>query len=246
MKKNVVVFVAVILSLLGFSCTVRQDVTVYEDGQAMIESRVTLSPMLGNYVKDLASVISGGDLPEDYSVLDPDLMKKSLQRLQGVDLRKIEVTDRLNSFLRLMVEDLNQVLPRNVQQGSAEGLVSYSAQNGQGRISIGITMDSFETIRAISPNPEMIDLFGPDPDYPVTEDEYYEMLNFAFADYASDQEIREIMQQSFIDVQVHTPGDVLQISGGTIEKDGAHFRIPLIDILTLSDPLSYSVVFELE
>jgi hypothetical protein len=84
---------------------------------------------------------------------------------------------------------------------------------------------------------------GPQERRHYTETEYLNLLEYAFADYAGKEKVREAVIAAAINIKITVNGTIVSESGGTRDGNTVVFHIPLIKMVTLEQPIDLSVSF---
>jgi hypothetical protein len=84
----------------------------------------------------------------------------------------------------------------------------------------------------------LFEMFGPQEGEDITEEEYEEMVALAFGDASS-----RGLTKSFIELKVTVEGTIVGQTGGRIQGKSVIFKVPLIKVLLLNEPLEYTIVF---
>ena len=69
------------------------------------------------------------------------------------------------------------------------------------------------------------------------------MYEYAFEDYLQGESAEKLLRSSEIVLRFTAPGEILGHRGGRVEKRSITYRIPLLDILTLDEPLYYHFLY---
>ena len=226
-------------------CGLQQRVHLQVDGSGSSTLAVSLDASFVDYLRALAEVGGGDLLPEDH-IFDVDEIAAAIAARPGVELIDIATPAANELHLELAFADLQAVFAvdaAEAERGQPAGtpLVSLSSPSARGRtLRIHMSADNYWQLARLFPsldNPLMASL-GPQPQMPITDGEYLEMMQFALGDQAPAQIV-----DSWVEVEVAIDGTVVAQQGGELTETGVLFRIPLLRILVLDQPLDYSVTF---
>lgn len=124
---------------------------------------------------------------------------------------------------------------------SKAGLIALTTSSGESTLSFSISRENAQVLPVLFPgmDPYILEALSPpalDP-YPVTADEYREMLAALLGQTA----LKELASAA-AQIQIRTPGPITRSSGGKL-SGGQSFtaRLPLLELLVLEKPLSFSV-----
>ena len=234
---------ALLLVLVG--CGVQQRVLLRVDGSGSSSLAVSLDGSFANYLRALAEV--GGDdlLPKDH-IFDVEEISAAIAARSGVELVDIATPASNQLHLELKFGDIEAAFAvdsaaREPDQPGGIPLVSLSPPSSGGRtLRIYLSVDNYWQLARLFPsldNPLMASL-GPQPQMPITDGEYLEMMQFALGDQSPEQ-----IMDSWVEIDVAIDGTVLAQQGGELTEAGVLFRIPLLRILVLDQPLEYAVTF---
>lgn len=236
---------APLLALLLVGCGVQQRVVLEVDGSGSTSLAVTLDASFVEYLRALAEV-GGGDLLPDDHIFDTDEIAAAIATRPGVELIDIATPTANGLSLQLVFADVEAAFAVAAGDGAPDHpqgppLVSLSPPSPRGRtLHIHLSADNYWQLARLFPsldNPLMASL-GPQPQMPITDGEYLEMMQFALGDQAPGQ-----LVDSWVEVEVAVAGEVVAQEGGELTDGGVLFRIPLLRILVLDEPLDYAVTF---
>jgi hypothetical protein len=120
------------------------------------------------------------------------------------------------------------------------GLIALKTSGDESTLSFTLSRENAEALPTLFPgiDPYILEALSPpalDP-YPVTTDEYREML-VALLGKAAMKELDAAM----VRIQVRTPGSIVRSSGGTASGQTFTATLPLLDMLVLEKPIAFSV-----
>ncbi|HUX19693.1 MAG TPA: hypothetical protein VMW69_00550, partial [Spirochaetia bacterium] len=123
--------------------------------------------------------------------------------------------------------------------------LELTAGGGTKTLRLLLSQKTWPAIAALTPfrNDPLLASLGPQGDHHYTEAEYMNLMEYAFADYASKDKVSEAITSSAVDIKVTVKGTIVSQSGGTLEGNTVSFRIPLVRLVTLAQPIELSVTF---
>ena len=239
------VAIASVVLLALAACGVDQQVTLRIDGSGNTSLAVSLDPSFVDYLRALAELGGGDLLPQD-SIFDLEKIEQAVAALPGVRLTALSAPQPNELLLELTFQDIVAAFAVDDpgDDDVTPPLVSMSAGRGadkDGRtFRLHLDAGNYNQLSRLFPaleNP-LIASLGPQPQLPMTDSEYLEMMQFALGDAAPKQ-----IAESSVTIDVAVEGSVVSQVGGELTDAGVRFRIPLIRILVLDRPLQYTVTF---
>ncbi len=143
-------------------------------------------------------------------------------------------------FIDFTFSSLTQLL-KDLNNREEQSIVTIKRTGNRERLDFFLDINNYPELTRIVPflADENFETFGPLYNEGMSEDEYYEMISYIL-DEKGPQEIRE----SIISLQLTTPSTIISQEGGIIEGNNViRFDIPLIDILLLSEPITFYAVW---
>ena len=132
------------------------------------------------------------------------------------------------------------MLMQDVKEGSVESrLIELKRRGGVTELRVMINRETVEMFLAENPslNNPLVENYGPAANEGISDAEYLEMM-----EYALGTESRRGIQESTVNLRVRVEGRILDQKGGRIiNKRTAVFRIPLLPLLILREPMEYSL-----
>jgi hypothetical protein len=230
----------IVLSILigSMSCVIRQEALVRPDGSGAVSFSFTVEPYFIDTAREMAELSSGGGLPEG-NIFNLPKIRRDFAEKEEVTLRDIKSpgTGRLEGYFTF--EDLGAVFSSQEELTEA-GIISLTT-SGENRIMrVTLNKENYDQISNLFPiveNP-LFEMFGPQEGEDITEEEYEEMVALAFGDASS-----RGLTKSFIELKVTVEGTIVGQTGGRIQGKSVIFKVPLIKVLLLNEPLEYTIVF---
>ena len=238
---------AAMLLFLTASCTVRQQIELDREGGGSAGVEVELHSMVVRYITDLI-VFSGG--PEPESIFDPAAIEAAFNSIPELTLRDLEITgpgslrldldfSNIETFFTSQVGADVSPAARVVRKKSASEAFLYLDRDNYAaivaRVLVLSGMIAFEDYLTglLEPGPEEVIL---------------DMYEYAFEEYAGEKSVREVIAESKIVLEFVAPKEIISHRGGKLPGEGGPdgrvlFLLPLLDILTLDEPITYSFLF---
>ena len=233
---------ACILALLTMgSCTADQEVSLNAEGGGRIVFEINLASYLTEVIEQLKMLFpSDEELPsEDAPFFDIPAIEADFRSRRGVNLIRLESPDANSLEGEFTFADINMLM-QDVKEGSVESrLIELKRRGGVTELRVMINRETVEMFLAENPslNNPLVENYGPAANEGISDAEYLEMM-----EYALGTESRRGIQESTVNLRVRVEGRILDQKGGRIiNKRTAVFRIPLLPLLILREPMEYSL-----
>jgi hypothetical protein len=227
------------------SCATVQELELRDDGSGEGELVVELRPLFVDYYRDLA-LSFGAEDESQLRVFDLEAIRAGFARRPNVVLTDSAVDDEGRLRLGFSFDDIATIMqPTTGDPEAFVNPVSYAASGETRTLSISLDRSIIAMALEIAPIADMgsVGLLLPPEGGDMTADEYAEYVAWALEDYAVADDPVEVIKMSTIELQVHVPGTVLSVDGGTQTETGASFRISIPKLLTLTEPVSYRLTY---
>jgi len=235
-------------SLLLYGCSSSQNLSLSGDGSGKARIGITLSPMVIRYAEDIAGGFSGDSGAASLRLFDKDKIQLKLSSLKGVHSVKVEDEEQNKLELSFSFDSIEDLLPGD---DSAPPVFLFRNKNGVKTLSFTLTAGNFSSVTDFLglENNEVLDTFGPQKDDPFSDEEYTEMAEYLFDEYASKKAIDSVLEKSSVDVNISVDGRLVSIDStspvsSSFSGSGGSVRIPLLTVLTLSEPVKITVVWK--
>jgi len=234
-------------ALAATSCTVREELVIDASGSGSATLTISLNPILLSYYSDLLTAMTG--VAGDYAIFDPEQLAAAFAARPALRLTEIERSALGQLRMEFTFDDLNQVLTEEGGVGTgADGQADvFTFRTIGSRRELTVRLDRAAVNRFMSFAPPesamMTSFLLPPDDGSVSRDEYQDELAWALEEYASAPEVARVLEQSVIEVVVRPSGRIESQSGGTVQNGAVTFRVPILELLTLSEERVYRVVF---
>ena len=120
-------------------------------------------------------------------------------------------------------------------------IFSFTTIDNINTVLVEINYETVEQFLLANPsmNSPLMESFGPLANRGLNNEDYLDMMQFALGD-----ESRVGIQESYLVMDINVDGKIISQSGGTkVDQDTVRFKIPLLRILLLDEPESFSVSF---
>jgi hypothetical protein len=226
-------------SLFLSGCAITQKATVEADGSGSARLRIELESFYHEALLDMASLEEGSSFEAGGSIFDLEGTREAFDRKESVQLVDIDSPDPRVLEASVVFRDVEEVFKSQTEL-TAAGVISFDSQGPTKTITLHIDRQNFVEISeffALKNNP-LFETFGPEQNEHTTQEEYMEMVEFMLG-----EEGPPSLLESFIELEVNVKGKILSQKGGRVAGNSVFFRIPLIRVLLLNQPLDYSIVF---
>lgn len=226
--------------LLSHGCTVRQSITIDPRGAGTAEVRIELSGILLAYYDDLSAAFTGAD--GSAQVFDPAAVEAAFAERDGVELVSIEQDDRSSLRLKLEFQDLEAALSQEAET------VRFSADGSRRTLEIRLDRATVQQFLDLAPTEgnDAAQFILPPEEPPLAEADYREQLTWALEEYAPADEVDQTLRAATIEVVVTPQGRIVGQTGGEVRGDAVVFELSVLRLLTLDQPLRYSLTFEVD
>lgn len=260
--KALTVALPVVLLLAG--CSMSQNIVLNSDGSGIADVHVHLGPLIVRYLDEILGSLGVG--PETSNggkpvLFDQARVRRTFTKLPGVKLERLSTPSRDTLSLRLSFSNLNRVIPVEPQNGGLGTAQTGSGGNGQSTaippiefttqgnvktLRVELSRATWPAVASLPPLQEdpLLATLGLQGGKPYTEAEYLNLLEYAFADFASKAQVRAALEDAMVTVTITVQGRLISQSGGEREGNSVVYRIPLLRIVTLEKPIDLSLSFE--
>ena len=248
MIKHTLLTITVILMIIFLNaCSSRQDVYISDTGKGTITIDVNLDDMVVQYSRDLLGGFSNTET-EEIKLFDTDKINYIISDLESVSLTDISSDSSDVLHLELDFQDPGNILDNPEIPGTPD-VISFSRRNSGNvvikQLKLYLSRKNFNTVTALvgMNETEVMDTFGPQEN-PYSESEYLDLMEYLFEEYESSWRIRSILKSSEIIINLQVDGKIVDCYGCTGSGSEVEIKIPLLDIVTLEQPIEVSVEWE--
>lgn len=223
--------VAVLLPVAA-GCTVEQRLEVADDGTGAGTLTVTVDPVVVRYLGELAGAFGGE--AEAVRLFDLAAIRRGIEDREGLELVSLEAPDGRTLEISYRVTDIEAALG---------DLVLLRQSAGDTRIDVELDRRSFITLSSLflpADSPAAVFVPTVETDFLTTE-EYLELASYVFAEYLEERTVEELFTQSNVETFVTPNGEIVTVTGGETVDGTARYRIPILDAVTLEEPIELSL-----
>jgi hypothetical protein len=227
---------ALLLAMTG--CSAEQTVTIRPGAAGTAGTSdidLVLSDFLVSYIRDLSASVG----VETDAVFEAEAVRASLAGIDTVKLQRVEVPAANRLRLRVSFEDLGEALAGTVAPGTDPGTTPLTVTESGGRthMVLRLTPEVLDAVIDMSPwrGTLMAEILLPPDRTAMSGDEYIEYLTWALEEYEDPRVVRRALEEAAVDVLVRVPGEVVDQRGGEVADGGVRYRLPVVDLVTLSD-----------
>lgn len=225
--------------LLLSSCSIRQDLRLEASGAGSVTMRISLQKLFVDYVADL-SELSGQQATGQ--VFDLEAIKKGFAERGVVELKRIASPTPDTLEMDLSFRSIEQVFT-GPQKLPGPPIVTFTKEAEGQTLRFHLDRSNFTQVTEFLPflkNP-LFEGLGPQQGDDTTEAEYLELIDLALGTGGA-----AALKASVIETRVTVAGKLVRQAGGTVGANGSTvtFKLPLIRVLLLDQPLDYSLTFK--
>ncbi len=237
-SRRVLFILSVVLALAA--CSVSQEVFISSDSSGRVSVRIQLEEVFVEYLFNLAQVAGDVAVLEEGTIFDLEEIQNGVQERPGVRVTQIDTPKPEILETSFTFENVEDIFGGEAELQEA-GIIRFSQSNAEKKLEIYLDRKNYQQLSSMFPvlaNP-VFESLGPQEGDTTTEDEYLEIMEFALGEAGP-----EVVKNSFIEVVVRTDGEIISQRGGTLQEGTATFRIPLLRVLLLDQPLDFELVFK--
>ncbi len=226
-------------ALFALSCTVENSLDIEESGEAVLSTNLEISGVALEYLQDLSAVQGVSD--SDASIFIPEQIAAYFEQLNGVDAENIILTGLGGLSIRLRFDDIGRFFQTEKFIDVPDILRIESGDNGRERLQLVFHRDNMDQLMRILP-------MGEDPvsqsgmmlfEDHGTKEEFREMMQWLFEEYADREEIEEALDSSLLTLVINMPRTVIDTDMERLPDGRLKVSIPVIEFFTLETPISY-------
>ena len=237
----IILFVSA-LSIMS-SCTMKQNVFVDKNGAGNVNFEIKLAPYFTEVASQLSDLVPSENQKkiEEGKFFDLEKIRDDFSKRSGVTLTDLESESPESLTGTFTFSNINDAVT-DAGKTSNPGIFTFETKNGISTLSVSVNYDTLEQLFTENPslNNPLMENFGPLANKDLSEEDYLDMM-----EYMLGEESRQGIIDSVVDITVKVGGKVVSQQGGEkLNADTVRFRIPLIKILVLKDPLNYEVKFK--
>ncbi len=224
------------------SCSLKQVLNIDSRGSGNVNFELTLAPFFVEVTEQLSALFpEEGEIPEEgQKLFDLEKINEDFSKGTGTILENLESPS--NNILKgnLIFDNISTAL-NGAGTNNILDIFSFTTVNNIHTLSVVFNYKTVEKFLTANPsfNSPLMENFGPLANRGLSDEDFLEMMQFALGD-----ESRLGIKGSFLFMDVNVKGKIVdQIGGIVVDQDTVRFQIPLLRILLLDEPESFSVRF---
>jgi hypothetical protein len=227
-------------SFLLLACSATHTIVLKADGSGTMAMHMEVSQLLHDYIAGLTEM--SGDPPAlpQGQIFDLAAIRKGFAAQPGITVQGVASPDQRSLDVRVAFDSLAGVFAARPGLQNAN-VISLTQTGGLETLRIHLDRSNYRQVAAFFPmldNP-ILQSLGPQVGQKTTESDYLEEVRFSLGD-AGPAEVRK----SSIVISIQPEGEVISQTGGTVSGAAVIFRIPLLRLLVLAEPLDFSLTFK--
>jgi len=240
---RIVLLFSILILIFNFqSCTLKQTLNINKEGAGDIDFELILAPFFVEVAEQLSELFPGeGEKPNSsQSIFEIEKIREDFSKNNGSSLKKLESPSGNILQGTLLFDDIQTALNGSGTNNIMD-IFSFSTKNNINTLSVEINYKTVEQFLSANPSMDspLMESFGPMANKGLGSEDYLDMMQFALGD-----ESRIGIKESYLLIDINVDGKILSQSGGSvIDQDTVRFNIPLLRILLLDEPVSFSVSF---
>ena len=248
MKKFILSMLTIALAavLLG-SCSSKQEVYISNSGSGNISMDVVLDDIVMEYSRDLLGGFSNTS-SDQLRIFDIEKIAEIVGSLESVTLVVVSTDSPDRLHVEFNFTDPGKILYNQFPDSIPDPIV-FSKKTINGRIrktlEIYLSRQNFNIAASIvgMDSSDIMDTFGPQ-EVPYSKEEYMDLMEYLFEEYETPSNIRRIIRESEIIIDLEIDGTVIDYSVCSVSGRNVIIRIPLLDIVTLKKPIEIFLEWE--
>ena len=241
---GVALVVATLIVLAG--CSMRQTITIHRNGSGTAEIHVALGSLLTQYTTDLIGSLGSQSSNGAPVLFDLREIRSTLAGLKGVTLTGVSTPKRNALDLSLSFSHAGSLFSQLGGTGAPQAgksPLTFTESGGVETLRFDLSQATWPAVAALPllHNNPVLASFAPQGAHRYTKEEYLNLLEYAFADYASKEKVRQALSAATVVATVTVDGTIVSQSGGVRRGDSVVYTIPLIDFVTRGQAVDLSV-----
>jgi hypothetical protein len=217
-------------------CTARQDITIAVDGTGSADVDIALDEIFIRYLRDLSGSMGGDE--DELRIFDVEEIRRRFAERPGIELTQIGRGGPGLLSLSVRFDEVQQLLSEE-----NASFLTMERSGERSRLEIVVSRAAVEEALSYSPlsGSSVSQMLLPPAE--MGTEEYTDYLVWALEEYEEEGSLREKIGESALRLRVHVDGEIISQHGGTREGSMVTFEVPLVELLTLSDPRRYAIEF---
>lgn len=226
-------------SFLFLGCTSQQELHLRADGSGTTELRMEVHEVLVRYLGDLQGLFDVD--PAETPVFDLAEMEEVFAANDALELVSAETPQNNVLQLQLRFDDVARIAA--ARDGSNDDLLSLEREGQTQTLRIFLNPITVRELLALTPIGEVAEFLLPPRDQDMSPSEYVEYIVWALEEYESASVLRTVVSEAAIELRVTVEGQLISQQGGQREGNAVVFRIPVVELLTIQQPVRYSLTY---
>lgn len=230
-----IVFVSLIVIFSFSSCVMQQGVSLSSGGSGWATTDLSVTPFFATVLEDFQP-FSEEENPRPLLDVSIENFTTELSRASSTSYVSSLKLNDYTYFIDFTFSSLTELL-KDLNNREEQSIVTITKTKNNERLDFFLDINNYPELTRIVPflADENFETFGPLYNEGMSEDEYYEMIS-----YILDESGPEEIKNSIISLRLTTPSKIISQRGGVKEGNNViRFDIPLIDILLLSEPITF-------
>lgn len=233
----------IVLQVLIFSCSVNQEMDVNIDSSGQVSLKIELHPIFSDYLVDISDILAKD--AEQQNLFDVERIKTAVSVRKGLKLVSINTPDKDILEMTVKFDHVENIIT-GIEAEKTEDVLVLTRSGGVNILDFHLTAGNFRSVLALAAldDSPLVDTFGPSETAPWDEEEYLDNVTYALEENASVPEIEKMFINASINVTVNVKGKIVSQKGGKISGKQVLFSIPLLRVLTLTEPLDLQIRYK--
>lgn len=225
-----------ILVILFFSCTSSSVISLNSSGGGTGTFSSSVQSFLIDFIGSMEVLDTSSTGKTDF--YKTKQIEERFNENSEVNLLSLLTPDPASLNGEFSFSDIKKVFEMDEELKNA-GIIKIEKTENQTALYLNLNKENYKgltILKDIMENP-LFEEFGPETNDGLTDEEYYELM-----EYALGEEGVQGLKESFIVLIVNVGSNIIETNGVT-EGKSVSFKIPLIRILLLDQPLYYYMIF---
>ena len=228
--------------LLMNGCGVRSSLDLSADNADVLSLDLEITGIALQYFEDISA--AQGISLDGSSIFIPDQIRAFFDGTEGVTALDVHTEGTGGLKTVLAFDDINAFFAKESLPGIPH-ILSIIQEGQHKRLRIVFERGNINQLSALLP-------LGEDPvsqsglmlfENHGTREEFIDMMDWLFEEYANRQEVEKTLKQSLIELEIKLPSDVLSTNMKKNGKRSVSLSVPMLEFFTLEEPLEYFAVY---
>ncbi len=212
------------------------------DSSGTVSLKIELHPIFRDYLIDISDILA--DTPDSRNLFDVNRIKTAVAARKGLKLISVNTPERDILEMTVKFDHVEDIITSQEAEKTEDVLV-LSKSGGVSVLDFHLTAGNFRSVLALAAidDSPLVDTFGPSETAPWDEEEYLDSVSYALEENATVPEIEKMFRDASIKITVNVKGTIISQRGGKINGKKVLFDIPLLRVLTLTEPLDLQIKY---